>query len=212
MTKEPPECAPLHPASWNKDLENIIRDTQGAPINVHQLMANNPDLLRAWWDFRNHSVSGGTLGNRAGELVILRVAVHMGAWYEWASHVDRGLKSGLAIEEIERVLHHTLPTQLPPADAILLGAVDDLINHHCLLTSTQAELAHYFSVQQIMDIMAIQGMYVILACMIKTWGLPLDADVQARVSQHTSEKLFLQSAARFKCENREKLVATQPAP
>ena len=140
-------------------------------------------------------------------------AVHMGAWYEWASHVDRGLKSGLATEEIERVLHHTLPTQLPPADAILLGAVDDLINHHCLLlTSTQAELAHYFSIQQIMDITAVQGMYLILACMIKTWGLPVDADVQVRVSQHTSKKIFLQSAARFKSENREKLAATQPAP
>jgi hypothetical protein len=62
-----------------------------------------------------------------------------------------------------------------------------------------------------MDIMAIQGMYVILACMIKTWGLPLDSDVQARVSQHTTEKRFLQAATVFKRENNEKLSAIQPS-
>ena len=91
MSEKPLKTQPLPSEHWDKTLEPIIAGTNGGPINVHKLMANNPALLKAWWDFRNHSVEGGTLGKRSGELVILRVAVHMQAWYEWGSHVDRGL-------------------------------------------------------------------------------------------------------------------------
>ena len=94
---------PLATQYWDQALDKVMADTKGAPIHVHQLMAHNPKLLEAWWDFRNHCVEGGTLGNRAGELVILRVAVHMQAWYEWGSHVDRALVCGLTIDEINQV-------------------------------------------------------------------------------------------------------------
>ena len=43
-------------------------------------------------------------GKRNAELVVLRTAVHASNWYEWASHVVRGLDSELSLAEIERVL------------------------------------------------------------------------------------------------------------
>ena len=49
-----------------------------------------------------------------------------------------------------------------------------------------------------MDIIAIQGMYVILACMIKSWGLTLDHEVQERIALQASERDFIAAAARFK--------------
>ncbi|MDG1323338.1 MAG: carboxymuconolactone decarboxylase family protein, partial [Porticoccaceae bacterium] len=107
MSNKLTQVKPLATQHWDKALTKVIEDTKGAPLHVHQLMANNPKLLDAWWDFRNHSVEGGTLGKRAGELVILRVAVHMQAWYEWGSHVDRALTCGLSIDEINRVLSHS---------------------------------------------------------------------------------------------------------
>jgi len=173
---------------------------KGAPINVHQLMANNPNLLKAWWDFRNYSVEGGTLGKRGGELVILRVAVHMQAWYEWGSHVDRALACGLTIEEINRVLLHSTNEHWHDTDACILRSVDELIKNHCLSAQTQVELSKYFSSAQVMDIIAIHGMYVILACMIKSWGLTLDDAVQARIKEQTSEHSFLLLADQFKTD------------
>jgi hypothetical protein len=66
---------PLATEQWRSDLAPIKADMNGAPINVHKLMAHNPDLLKAWWGVRNHSVSVGTLGAVTGDLVILRVAI-----------------------------------------------------------------------------------------------------------------------------------------
>ena len=198
MSEKPLKNQPLPSELWHKTLEPIIAATNGAPINVHKLMANNPELLKAWWDFRNHSVKGGTLGKRSGELVILRVAVHMQAWYEWGSHVDRALLCGLSIDEINRVLNYSTLEDWQSGDAVLLRAVDELIAHHCLTDKIQIELAHHFSTAQVMDIIAIQGMYVILACMIKSWGLTLDHEVQERIALQASERDFIAAAARFK--------------
>ena len=81
---------PLAIDEWDASLQWVIDDMQGRPLQLHCLLANHPDLLNAWWNYRMHSVRGGDLAQRDCELVILRVAVHMEAWYEWAAHVVRG--------------------------------------------------------------------------------------------------------------------------
>jgi 4-carboxymuconolactone decarboxylase len=183
---------PLSIEQWDDSLKPIVDDMKGRPINVHRLMANHPDLLKAWWSFRNYSVAGGALGRRRGELVILRVAVHMKAWYEWGSHVERGLACGLSLEEIERVKEGGDAVGWKAEDALLLRAVDELITGHSLSKGLQAELAGFFSTKQIMDLIAIHGMYVILGCMINSWGLELDEHVAAKLPDAVTQEQFEQ--------------------
>ncbi|MEH6569560.1 MAG: carboxymuconolactone decarboxylase family protein [Halioglobus sp.] len=188
---------PVDVALWPPELSAIAADMNGKPINVHKLMANNPALLNAWWTFRNHSVTGGTLGLRKAELLILRVGVHMNSWYEWGSHVDRALKLGIDIDEIHRVLEPDTLEHWPTDDAALLRAVDELTRDHSIQAKTLTSLEQHHSNAQIMDLIAIHGMYLILAGMIKTWGLTLDADVAERIAKHTDEASFLVAARCF---------------
>lgn len=181
---------PLDPAQWDADLADIVSDMKGAPLNVHRLMAHHPQLLKAWWSFRNYSVQGGALGRRRGELVILRVATHVRAWYEWASHVERSLACGLTLEEIERVKEPASAPGWEPAEAKLLAAVDELIADRGLSEDSLAALAQHYSPQEIMDIMAIHGMYVILGCMINTWGLELDENIAATLPASVTKAAF----------------------
>lgn len=182
--------SPLPLSDWDASLSCVIEDMKGAPINVHGLMANHPDLLKAWWNFRNYSVLGGELGKRKGELVILRVAVHMKAWYEWGSHVERAMACGLTREEIERVKKGANAPGWDASEALLLEAVDELIATYGLSAETHARLREHYSVKQLMDIMAIHGMYVILGCMINTWGLELDARVQEKLPSDVTKESF----------------------
>ena len=108
------QVLPLPTEQWASTLDCVRADMGGKPINVHKLMAHNPQLLNAWWSFRNYSVDGGTLGKRLGELVILRVSVNLKAWYEWGSHVDRALRCGLTLEEINRVLKREVDARWRP--------------------------------------------------------------------------------------------------
>lgn len=182
---------PLDPAGWDPSLAPVLEDMGGNPLNVHRLMAHNPALLSAWWAFRNHGVNGGALGPRRGELVILRVGVLVKSWYEWASHVDRALRIGLSLEEIERVRAGGEAPGWSEPEALLLSAVDELVADHGLSEPTHAALRRHFSVAEIMDLIAIHGMYVILGCMINTWGLTLDADVEARLPEGVKTRSFI---------------------
>ena len=181
---------PLPPEDWDPSLSHIIQEMDGRPLNVHGLMAHHPELLKAWWSFRNYSVSGGELGKRRSELVILRVAVHMRAWYEWGSHVERSLARGLSLAEIERVKLGGQAPEWEVKEALLLNAVDEFIANHRLAASTHSKLHEHFNLKQVMDIIAILGMYVILGCMINTWGLELDAHVQEALPDNVTRDDF----------------------
>ena len=130
------------------------------------------------------------MGQRKGELVILRVAINLRAWYEWASHVDRSLARGLTREEIERVKLGAGAPGWEASDALLLQAVDELIADHAITPETHAKLREHYSVKQIMDIMAIHGMYVILGCMINTWELEVDARVLDNLPDDVTKERF----------------------
>lgn len=187
---------PLDPAEWPETLDGVCADMNGAPINVHKLMAHSPDLLRAWWSFRNYSVKGGTLGPRLAELVILRVGVHLGAWYEWGSHVDRAVRIGMTVETIFETLNHQ--PNLPNEEVLILRAVDELMMDHGISTPTRAALEGVYSTAQLMDLAAIQGMYVILGGFINTWDLALDDAVAARIASVTNPKDFAAASAAFR--------------
>jgi alkylhydroperoxidase family enzyme len=186
---------PLDAAQWPPVLDGVCTDMNGAPINVQKLMAHSPNLLRAWWDFRNYSVSGGSLGKRLGELVILRVGVHLGAWYEWGSHVDRAQRIGMSADAIFQTLN--LHPNLDPSEVLILTAVDELMMAHKINAATRAALEKYYDTAQLMDLIAIQGMYVILGGFINTWDLALDGAVAARIETVTNRADFERSSAAF---------------
>ena len=177
--------------NWDPSLDFIIKQMNGAPLNVHKLLAKHPKLLAAWWNFRNYSVEGGDLGRRCGELVILRVASYLKSWYEWSSHVDRSLKCGLELNEIKNVNKTLDQNDWNNKEFLLLSAVDQLIEKKHLDNDLYSDLRSYFSDKQIMDIVAIHGMYIILGCMINIWGLTLEEDIAMRLPESVTEAQFL---------------------
>ena len=184
------DVKPLPIEEWDSSLSHIIEDMNGKPINVHALMAHNPELLNAWWNFRNYSVNGGTLGKRLGELVILRMGIHMKAWYEWGSHVERAMACGISIEDIERIKNLEKFDDWNEEEGYLLRAVDALVKTHAIPEDILSNLDKYFSTAQIMDIIAIHGMYNILGCMINSWGLELDPHIKEKLPEGVTRENF----------------------
>lgn len=179
---------PVPLPDWDPSLQHVIDDMNGHPINVHALLANHPALLNAWWTLRNYLVNGGDLEQRHCELVILRVAVHMRSWYEWGSHVVRGIDSGLCMAEIENLRSDKRPWG--EADGALLAAVDDVAKYHAIGDETRARLAPHFTERQVMDIIVLHGMYLTLGCLINTWRIELDDHISDRLPDGVSETSF----------------------
>jgi alkylhydroperoxidase family enzyme len=163
---------------------------QGRPINIHCLLANHPDLLNAWWNYRMHSVRGGDLAQRDCELVILRVAVHTEAWYEWAAHVVRGIAAGLSLKEIDRVARGPAAEGWSRQDAALLESVDQLIEDRRIDSETLDTLGEFLSDKQILDVISLQGMYVSIACIIGSFGIEIEDYVAQQLPDSVDEQSF----------------------
>ena len=181
---------PLPPDQWDPALQHVIDDTNGRPLNIHCLLANHPELLKAWWNYRMYLVRGGDLSQRDCELVILRISVLTRKWYEWSAHVVRGLAAGMSLEEIERVAAGPAASGWGKKDSILLSAVDSLFNIRRIDSATLTSLKTYFSGQQIMDLISIHGMYVTIACMIGTWEIQIEDAVASCLPGDVTEESF----------------------
>lgn len=189
-----PDLTILHAVptdNWEDSLANVVSDMGGRTLNVHQLLANNAQLLEAWWPLRMYAVSGGALGKRNAELVILRTAVHMRQWYEWASHVERGLKQGLSAEDIERVTVGPDASGWSEQDAMLLTAVDELHQENALSPSLLRRLGKHFAHDQILDAIAIRSMYVMLGGVLNSWKIALDRHVTDSIPESETEQGFI---------------------
>ena len=161
----------------------------GQPLEIHCLLANHPELLKAWWNYRMHSVTGGDLEQRDCELVILRVAVHMQAWYEWAAHVVRGQDAGLTLAEIEQVAAGPA-ADWQDKDARLLEAVDQLVMNRRIETGTRTALSEFFTERQVLDIISLQAVYLGIACFIGTFPVEIEDRIASRLPASVNEASF----------------------
>ena len=186
---------PLPADQWDASLQGVLDDMSGRPLNIHCLMANHPALLLAWWQLRMYLVRGGDLDQRDSELVILRVAVLTGTWYEWAAHVDRGLRAGLSRVEIQRIAAGATHPDWDRRDAVLIAAVDELVNDTRIQAATLEELGTFFTPRRILDIVSLQGLYMNLACMIQTFGLDIEDWLAARLPDDVNEQTFAELSA-----------------
>ena len=97
---------------------------------------------------------------------------------------------GLTLAEIERVKQRAAAPGWTVADKLLLTAVDELIARHAISPGTLSELYQHYSPKQVMDLIAIQGMYVTLGGMINSFGLELDQQVLERLPESVSQTQF----------------------
>ncbi len=171
-----PGFAPVADAEWPGEIADLRAGFAGR-LNVYRAMAHHPALLRAWADLRDHVVNRTTLGPERSEVVILRAGHRLGAAYEWAHHVVRGRAAGLTDARIA-TLSGPL-AGMTDGDALLAGAVDDLVGEAALSPDRLAALVAAHGREGVLDLMATVGMYSTLAFVVKSFGTPVDDDVAA---------------------------------
>jgi 4-carboxymuconolactone decarboxylase len=138
-------------------------------LNVYRVMAHHPALLRAWAPLRQHVVLETALGRDLSEVVILRAGYRLRSAYEWAHHVSRARRLGFSDDRIAAV------AGMPPGnDGLVVRATDAVIDHHCLPSALEAELAAKFGRPAVFDLIATVGFYSVLGTLLKTYATPLE--------------------------------------
>jgi hypothetical protein len=84
------------------------------------------------------------------------------------------LNAGLSVDEIERIRQGEFASGWALEDELVLRATSECLQKRRITKKTLADLHERFDTTQLMDLIAIFGVYVILGTMINTWGLELD--------------------------------------
>ena len=186
-----PRIAPLAPGEWPASMREALAairpaeprhpfpETEGRPkgLNVLGTFAHHPELTRAYNTLIGHLLFATTLDLRTRELLVLRVAARRRADYEWAQHVVLAGDVGISDEEVLRVVDGPDAEGWSAHDAALLRAVDELVDDARIADATWATLAAALDTQQLLDLIFTVGAYDALAMMMRTFGVPLDADL-----------------------------------
>ncbi|HTZ69851.1 MAG TPA: carboxymuconolactone decarboxylase family protein, partial [Acetobacteraceae bacterium] len=121
---------------------------EGSKTNIIMVMANHPDLGKAYNIWGKHLLISNSLKTRELELIILRVAWRVKSEYEWHNHVGYALNAGLTLEEISALRQPPSEGSWNEQDGTVLRAVDELIDAGRISDQTWATLGKYFDRRQ----------------------------------------------------------------
>jgi len=148
---------------------------EGSKTNIMMVMANNPDLGKAYNVFGKHILVTNTVPLRERELVVMRVAWLVQSEYEWHNHVGYCLNLGMSLEEIAAIKDGA-DSAFPFSDfdrAVMRGC-DELVRNNDLSDATWDALSQGFDRKQMMDYVAMIGSYVQTSWMITAFRMPLE--------------------------------------
>lgn len=171
---------PLDDNDWDEDL-HPMRDfwrKSGSVFNIFKTIAHHPKLMKRWMVFSNHTFSKSTLSDRDREIVIMRTGWLAKCDYEFAQHVPIAQRAGMDDKDFENIKSGPDAAGISTHDALLLRAVDELVNDTFLCDETWQALTNDYSVQQITDIIFTVGNYNMLAMALNSFGVQIDEDIK----------------------------------
>jgi alkylhydroperoxidase family enzyme len=139
-------------------------------------LVQHPALLRNWNGFAMYLIKASSLSARDREILILHTCAQCHATYDVAHHTVIARRAGLTNAEIEAAIRDG--AGLASFERTLLKAAEELIKDRCISDATWAALAGRYTRQQLMDLVFTVGNYVLMAMATRTFGVPLEDDIQ----------------------------------
>jgi alkylhydroperoxidase family enzyme len=132
------------------------------PINLFRALANNPGLLKHWYEFGEWIRWDGQLDARLRELAILMVGALTLSPYEFSHHVKIGRQFGVTDEDLAAVVacaRRGQPAQLGETEALVLAAARELTEDLTLGEPLWAELGRHMDQPAVLELITVVGFY-----------------------------------------------------
>jgi alkylhydroperoxidase family enzyme len=194
MAGDTPRIPPLPPREWPEEMRAamaaLVPEHPRHPLtrqdadrpkgrNALGLLAQHPELARAYHTLNGHVLFATTLTLRQRELLILRIAAVRDAEYEWKQHVVQAGDVGITPDEVARVADGPDAQGWSLLEGAMMRAVDELIAGADISDDTYGVLAAELDERQLMDLVFTVGAYDLLAMAFRTFRVQVDADLDA---------------------------------
>lgn len=138
-----------------------IRGARGGQLHVfYQALLHTPALAAAWFDFNNTVRFRTGLGDRARELVILRVAALTGCEYVWKVHAAQyAAPAGVTPQQVEALRDWRKSGLYGEKEGALLAYVDAMTRDVAVANAVFDGMRKHYSEREILELTVLAGAY-----------------------------------------------------
>jgi alkylhydroperoxidase family enzyme len=149
------------------------------PINLFRALANNPGVMKQWFDFGEWIRWEGKVDPRLRELAILQVGASAKSPYEFSHHVVIGRRFGVSDEDLEGLklfASGTTPAHFSALDVAVLTAARDLTERGKVDDALWADLAAAFDTESLLELVVVIGFYAMVVRVLSAVELDVEPD------------------------------------
>lgn len=199
MSTHTPRIAPIPVTEWgdaekdalavfvradDKNIKGDNSDKGKEDMSALGILLVHPALAKAMFALSRHLLYDNELAARDRELLILRLAWHRKAEYEWVQHVIIGQTVGISDEEISRITQADIGPAWSDKDRLLITAADELIADALLTDTTWKGLQQHFNTHELMEVMVTVGAYDTIAMVFNSCGLQLTDELRGVIEKY----------------------------
>lgn len=149
------------------------------PINLFRALANNPGVMKQWFDFGEWIRWEGKVDARLRELAILQVGSSAKSPYEFSHHVVIGRRFGVSDEDLEGLkllASGTTPSHFSALELAVLTAARDLTERGEIDDPLWAELAASLDTESLLELVVVIGFYAMVVRVLAAVELDVEPD------------------------------------
>ena len=175
LKDQPPEVRipPLQADSLTDEQRQLVGPW--GSMNFAAVMVTHPQLYRTFVPLIAKVISASDLPPRDREVLVLRTLALSTEVYEAHHHALIARKAGMTDAEIEQAGAGRGPA-LTAFDLTLIRAVEELARDQRIEQPTWDQLAQRYDPVQLMEVVALVGVYTMMAMLTKSFGIPLEDD------------------------------------
>lgn len=158
-----------------------IAGSRGWVSNVMRALAHAPEGLRRFAHLGDYARYHTILSDRQREIVILLTG--RGVPYARTHHGPLGKQAGLSDAELEAIFAGRVPESFGEADAALTRLILDLTGGAPVSPGVFAVAERLLSPREITDAVLVSAFYTMIAMVIGTMGVELEAPDQLDIEQ-----------------------------
>ena len=153
--------------------KEIAGTRSGAVRGPFALWLRNPDLADRANQLGNAFRLHGKLEKRLFEIMVLIVARHWSAQYEWFAHEEAGLKAGLLPEVVEAIRARRRPEFLREDESLVYDVITELNETHALAQPSYDRAIAALGLDLLIELITAAGFYSMIAMVLNAFDAPV---------------------------------------
>ena len=156
--------------------DEIAGPRRGHARGPFAIWLRRPELADAANRLGNVLRAEGRLDKRLFELMVLVVARHWTAHYEWHVHEEAGRAGGLAPDVIEAIRARRRPDFARDDERLVYDTITELNDKRSLSDATYARAETALGLDLLIELIAGAGFYTMVAMTLDAFDAPVPAD------------------------------------